>query len=471
MLNNGTNADIIATNAGNIFVPKMAENFAYDADGNRTNDGRFNYTWDAENRAVKFERITSAPTASKVKLDCSYDYWGRRIQKIVSTNNGSVYVAQSTNKFVYDGWNLVAILDATNGLVCSFTWGTDASGTMQGAGGVGGLISMTVYQGTNAGTYFYCYDGNHNVVGLVNAANGAMAGQWEYDPFLGIIRASGALALVNPFLGSTKFYDWETGLYYYGYRYYDPSSVTWPNRDPLEEEDSANLYGFIGNDGVNAFDVLGLWKSWTHKDLTKQAWNGVQKPDGMTAEIQKQLLGILTQQNVGVDSGETYGELYWHFNRPLDPEGSTEGARQANIQQYIQLYLDNLADNQTKISKDISAHSKVGCADALQLIGKLSHPWQDYYAHAVNVNYHGGRDFNKIGNMSGDPEHPGADMKPSSWGGTWHPGEHRWVEPGMRAPDSAARLQQAASYTQGGYQTFLGKWWPVCKCYYLKESK
>jgi len=32
----------------------------------------------------------------------------------------------------------------------------------------------------------------------------------------------------------------------------------WPSRDPIEEEGGFNLYGFVGNDGVNWIDLLGL---------------------------------------------------------------------------------------------------------------------------------------------------------------------------------------------------------------------
>ncbi|MCL4787655.1 MAG: type IV secretion protein Rhs, partial [Verrucomicrobia bacterium] len=218
VLNNGANPDIVASTTGRVYVPKTTETFAYDADGNLTNDSRWSYTWDAENRVTSFTRNSSAPSGAKAKVDCEYDARWRRTQKIVSMWNGSAYVPQSTNRFVYDGWNLVAILNHTNGLMQSFTWGTDASGCMQGAGGVGGLISMTVHQGTNAGTYFYWHDGNHNVVALVNAASGAIAGQWEYDAFGNLLRATGTMASENPFLFSTKFYDWDTGFYYYGYR-------------------------------------------------------------------------------------------------------------------------------------------------------------------------------------------------------------------------------------------------------------
>ena len=258
VLNNGASADIVTNTVGKMFVPKTPEVFYYDLDGNLTNDGRWVYAWDAENRATSFTRNSSAPTGSRVKLDCQYDSRSRRTQKIVSTWNGSSYVAQSTNKFVYDGWNLVAILDHQSSILYSFNWGTDASGTMQGAGGVGGLISMTVHQGTNAGTYFYCYDGNHNGATLVNATNGAIEAVYELDAFLRVLRATGRLAFVNPFVGSTKFCDWETGLLYYGYRYYDPDTGRWPNRDPIGEMGGNNLYRFVRNNAISRFDSFGL---------------------------------------------------------------------------------------------------------------------------------------------------------------------------------------------------------------------
>lgn len=48
------------------------------------------------------------------------------------------------------------------------------------------------------------------------------------------------------------------GLLYYGYRWYIPSLGRWLNRDPIEENGGMNLYGFVGNGGVNWIDLLGL---------------------------------------------------------------------------------------------------------------------------------------------------------------------------------------------------------------------
>ena len=45
---------------------------------------------------------------------------------------------------------------------------------------------------------------------------------------------------------------------YYGFRYYDPQTGRWPSRDPIEEEGGLNIYGFVGNDVLARFDVLGM---------------------------------------------------------------------------------------------------------------------------------------------------------------------------------------------------------------------
>ena len=47
---------------------------------------------------------------------------------------------------------------------------------------------------------------------------------------------------------------------YYGRRYYDPNTGRWLSRDPIGESGGVNLYGFVGNDGVNEVDWLGFIK-------------------------------------------------------------------------------------------------------------------------------------------------------------------------------------------------------------------
>jgi RHS repeat-associated protein len=251
-------ADAITRQSGHLFLAKTPEEFGYDFDGNLTSDGQWDYSWDAENRLVQMETISAAVASGvpKQRLEFAYDAAGRRIQKKVSTWNGSVYVFASDTRFLYDGWNLLAELNGLNGLavVRSYVWGLDLSGSAQEAGGVGGLLAV------NAGsaTYLPVYDGGGNVVSLVDATSGTSVADYEYGPFGEPLRVSGPAAAANPFRFSTKYTDAETGLVYYGYRFLAPSQRRWLNRDRIEEQGGLNLHCMAGNDPVNNADVLGL---------------------------------------------------------------------------------------------------------------------------------------------------------------------------------------------------------------------
>ena len=197
--------------SGHEFIAQTPENFGYDADGNLTNDGRWSYTWDGENRLVNMTSLSGGPAGSLLKLDFGYDFAGRRVQKLVSTNQAGTtnYVAQYTNRFVYDGWNVVAVLNPNSTLAASFMWGLDVSGTPWGAGGVGGLLAENL---AGNGVQFAVNDGMGNVAALVSAANGTKTAAYEYDPFGGELRVSGAVGKMNPIRFSSKYTDDELGL-------------------------------------------------------------------------------------------------------------------------------------------------------------------------------------------------------------------------------------------------------------------
>ncbi len=161
---------------------------------------------------------------------------------------------------MYDGWNLIAVVDSGLSLQISYNWGLDVSGTTQGAGGVGGLLVMSVNNGPEAGTYYYNFDGNGNVMTLLNAVDTTLAAQYEYGPFGELIRATGRMAKTNPFRFSTKYQDDESDFHYYGYRYYSPSTGRWLSRDLIGERGGVNTYAFVRNDPANSFDALGLWR-------------------------------------------------------------------------------------------------------------------------------------------------------------------------------------------------------------------
>jgi RHS repeat-associated protein len=261
---------------GHVYVAKAPETYTYDADGNLLSDGRWTYTWDGENRLVGLTSFTNAPAGSQLQLAFAYDYMGRRIQKIVLTNSsGTNYIGEYTNKYAYDGWNCLAIFNPSLSLSNSFLWGSDLSGSLQGAGGVGGLLKVSYY-GAAITNCFVAFDGNGNVSALINASNGVTVANYDYGPFGEVIRLSGPMAKLNPFRFSTKYDDDETDFLYYGYRYYNPSTGRWPSRDPIDElafalttgqiklsrkgsTPDSSAFVFVKNCPSLLFDKLGLF--------------------------------------------------------------------------------------------------------------------------------------------------------------------------------------------------------------------
>jgi RHS repeat-associated protein len=250
----------------------------YDLDGNLKDDAGINamgyglkLEWDAENRPTAVRKADDTLLATYV-----YDHLGRRIRK---TTTAAASQGASDIAYLYEGWNVVAEYAIASGpgvsLAQAYTWGLDLSGSGQGAGGVGGLLCIHRGPGTDGSgertwtaAFYPTYDGNGNIseyleyqVDIDPGTSGNQPGtvavaHFEYDPFGRIAASSGAVADFT-YRFSTKPQDFETGLYYYGYRFYDPVTGRWPSRDPIEEEGGVNLYGFVENRPLSSVDFLG----------------------------------------------------------------------------------------------------------------------------------------------------------------------------------------------------------------------
>jgi RHS repeat-associated protein len=107
----------------------------------------------------------------------------------------------------------------------------------------------------NTETYALHADTMGNIV-LATDTNGHEAGTYRYTPFGRLITATGAFK--SRYLFSSKEYDEEVGLYYYGYRYYQPDRGRWLTRDPIGVRGGVNLYAFVRNRSVNLYDPFGL---------------------------------------------------------------------------------------------------------------------------------------------------------------------------------------------------------------------
>jgi len=143
------------------------------------------------------------------------------------------WVPSRTTRFVWDGMNIAAELtvDESAGTtnVTRYVWGLDLSGSVQGAGGVGGLIAVIRDDGS---VYFPCYDANGNISEYVDVS-GAVVAHREFDPFGNTTVETGSLVHELHFWFSTKYLDEETGNYVYQQRQYVPPFGRWASKDPI----------------------------------------------------------------------------------------------------------------------------------------------------------------------------------------------------------------------------------------------
>jgi RHS repeat-associated protein len=182
----------------------------------------------------------------------------------------------------------------------------------------------------------------------------------------------------NPFRFSTKYTDNETGLLYYGLRYYSPGSGRWLSREPLGEEESFNLYGLISNNPISQIDVLGLYEVDVHRFLSQ-----------------------FLAENAGFgESGEAVGRE----TQGLDDEGDSRSAMHREKGSVIPMSRENMTnyhfvtpDQLTFLRK--AAFSACECRiaggiDPFRAIGEYLHALEDTYSHSKgrgdrNWKYHG----------------------------------------------------------------------------------
>jgi RHS repeat-associated protein len=163
---------------------------------------------------------------------------------------------------------VLATLDAANNLLETFTHGPDLSGTLGGAGGIGGILSQTKHQGPTT-THVLHPDSMGNMV-MTTDGSGAISSAYRYTPFGRLYAKTGPFT--SRFTFSSKECDASTGLGYYGFRYYSPQTGRWMSRDRIGERGGINLYAFGPNSPVNGFDTLG--DKWRNADAVKHFYTG-----------------------------------------------------------------------------------------------------------------------------------------------------------------------------------------------------
>ena len=228
-----------------------ASNLGYDNAGNLTQSQNSNgtstlYTYDARDRLTGIEQ-RSAANAPTSKSEFVYDYASRKaISREFSYTNGA-WQQTDEKRRVFDGMDVIQERNSNN----------EVTAQMVRDGNIAGILSRT----TATGAAFYGYDGNGNVSLLTDSA-GQDVGHYRYDAFGNTLEAVGPRAGENPYRFSTKELHGPSGLVDFGFRFYSPGMGRWLNRDPIREAGGVNLYHFVHNSPINAFDSYGLDGGW-----------------------------------------------------------------------------------------------------------------------------------------------------------------------------------------------------------------
>lgn len=233
----------------------LTTRFTYDANGNLLGDGRRQFSYDDRNQLVAVV-VTNSPTESSLS-EFVYDGLGRRRIRRESTWQSDRWVFSSETRSVYAGALVLQERSADNLPTLTFTRGLDRSGTLAEAGGIGGLLAITRHLDRQL-EHAYVHDDTLGNVTLLTDAAGNPVARYQYDPFGQLQGAVGPLAATNLLRFASKEFHPASGLYYFGFRYYDPSLQRWLNADPWEESGDGNLFRYAANNPIKGADPFGL---------------------------------------------------------------------------------------------------------------------------------------------------------------------------------------------------------------------
>ena len=253
VVENGKETKSIAAtfNDGNQLVKFGNESLTYDANGNRTSDGKYKYTWNENDQIVAITKQGESNAFATYK----YDEDNRRIEKNV---NGQV------TRYFYDG-------DSINPL-----YETDGSGTVlrQYVYSTSGARLATKSKGQ---TLYYHYNPRGNVVAMTDQ-NREVVATYEYDSWGNVLKSDvKGIAADNPFGYAGYMYDKEIGMYYLIARYYNPEHGVFlsVDPDPGDEDDPITMNGYTygDNNPVMKIDPDGHVAWWIAGALGGAAWD------------------------------------------------------------------------------------------------------------------------------------------------------------------------------------------------------
>jgi RHS repeat-associated protein len=257
-----------------------------DANGNLTNDGKFDYQYDSQNRLLSVTSVLSA--VNSVRAEFFYDARNRCVlRKYYIKGSQGQWVLNTTDSraLAYDAnWNLLAERTLDGKQVGEYILGSRTDEILSAqlgsktyyplADGLGSTVALTDKNGAVAERYRTTAFGTPTVL----AAN--------YQP------RSAANATGYRFLFTGREWLSQVGLNDHRNRYYSPSLGRFINTDPVKFSGGINLYSYVGNNPAVLRDPFGLCCEKEQSDLEAADRNVAEKKQAVD----------FAQQNYDLDS-------------------------------------------------------------------------------------------------------------------------------------------------------------------------
>ncbi len=219
--------------------------FSYDKRGNRlrltSDNDDVDYSYDALDRLIEVRTNGECYTYS-------YDAFNRRLTRTTTQTTGAYWwKKEATSKEYY-----IYALDNEIGAMSEDMVITQLRILGEGLGAEIGAAVALELDGT---TYIPIHDRQGNVA-LILDSKGNTVEHYSFDAFG---NETTSQTPINPWRFSSKRCDPETGLIYFGRRYYDPTLGKWLTQDPLGFKEGPNLYAYLQNGPMTRFDAYGLY--------------------------------------------------------------------------------------------------------------------------------------------------------------------------------------------------------------------
>ena len=229
--------------------------FEYDANGNMTKKTRKQndkireqsvFKYDFDNRMTDFEKykpkVNDPSEMIKIKQsEYKYDWLGRREEKRV---DGVM------KRYLYSGQRVINETGTDGNINKSFIFGL---------GKLGSLDNVTLKKDNEDIVLKQAHFNYQDPLGSISISadiKGNVIEQNEYDPFGNVLSSVYNNNKKNNYKFTGKEFDQESGLYYYGARYYDPKVGRFTTLDPIRE--GINHYVYTINNPLKYVDLWGL---------------------------------------------------------------------------------------------------------------------------------------------------------------------------------------------------------------------